>query len=155
MLIKLFAFSEYPFKCHAFSFYIILESGSAAYDEFLHFIGDVIKLRGHKNYRGGLNVTDDETGTHSVYTTFRRFEIMFHVCTFLPFQERDAQRVERKRHIGNDVVVLVFKDRKDETDYFNPDSLTSHFNSIQLLFVIYIFIYLFELHLSVAILPFI
>ena len=56
---------------------------------------------------------------------------MFHVCTMLPFQEHDAQRVERKRHIGNDVVVLVFKEQANETDYFDPQILTSHFNSMK------------------------
>lgn len=43
------------------------------------------------------------TGTHSVYTEHKGFEIMFHVSTLLPFQANDLQRVERKRHLGNDV----------------------------------------------------
>ena len=59
---------------------------------------------------------------------------MFHVATMLPFQEKDAQKVERKRHIGNDVVVLIFKDRTDENDHFDPTILTSHFNSTLLVY---------------------
>ena len=35
---------------------------------------------------------------------------MFHVAGFLPYYQHDQQQVERKRHIGNDVVVLVFKE---------------------------------------------
>ena len=55
---------------------------------------------------------------------------MFHVSTLLPYQEFDEQKVERKRHIGNDVVVLIFKERGDETDTFDPRVVTSHFNSV-------------------------
>lgn len=36
---------------------------------------------------------------------------MFHVSTFLPHSEKDLQHVERKRHIGNDRVAIVFQDR--------------------------------------------
>jgi hypothetical protein len=28
----------------------------------------------------------------------------------LPFQRDDLQRVERKRHVGNDIVVVLFKE---------------------------------------------
>jgi hypothetical protein len=35
--------------------------------------------------------------------------------------------VERKRHIGNDVVTLVFKERDSPLDLFNPMMITSHF----------------------------
>jgi hypothetical protein len=35
---------------------------------------------------------------------------MFHVSTFLPFKEKDIQQIERKRHIGNDTVVILFTD---------------------------------------------
>ena len=35
---------------------------------------------------------------------------MFHVSTFLPHSEKDQQYVERKRHIGNDRVAIIFQD---------------------------------------------
>eukprot|EP01105_Mastigella_eilhardi_P011255 TRINITY_DN2604_c0_g1_i3.p1 TRINITY_DN2604_c0_g1~~TRINITY_DN2604_c0_g1_i3.p1 ORF type:complete len:450 (+),score=105.40 TRINITY_DN2604_c0_g1_i3:968-2317(+) len=104
------------------------QHGSALYDEFLDFLGDRIELKGWTKFRGGLDVRDDTTGKHSVYTQFRDFEVMFHVCTLLPFQECDRQKVERKRHIGNDVVVLVFKEQATPDDVFSPSVLTSHFN---------------------------
>ena len=35
---------------------------------------------------------------------------MFHVSTLLPFKEKgDNQQLERKRHIGNDIVAIVFQ----------------------------------------------
>jgi hypothetical protein len=38
-----------------------------------------------------------------------KFAVMFHVSTYIPFHGADAQQVERKRHLGNDVVVIIFK----------------------------------------------
>ena len=35
--------------------------------------------------------------------------MMFHVSTLLPFFPADPQQVERKRHIGNDLVVIIFQ----------------------------------------------
>ena len=69
-----------------------------------------------------------------MYTTFRSHEIMFHVCTMLPFLEIDEQKVERKRHIGNDVVTIVYKDQSSKEDLFDPCIFTSHF--IHCIFII-------------------
>ena len=45
----------------------------------------------------------------------------------LPNQEHDEQRVERKRHLGNDIILIIFK----EGDLpFNPKSIASQFNRI-------------------------
>ena len=33
---------------------------------------------------------------------------MYHVAPLLPFYEKDAQQLERKRHVGNDVVNVIF-----------------------------------------------
>lgn len=50
---------------------------------------------------------------------------MFHVSTLLPFKETDPSRVERKRHIGNDVCVIVFKEGNQP---FDPSIMNSHYN---------------------------
>jgi hypothetical protein len=49
---------------------------------------------------------------------------MFHVSTLLPHTENDAQQLQRKRHIGNDIVAVVFQDGNTP---FAPDMITSHF----------------------------
>jgi hypothetical protein len=51
---------------------------------------------------------------------------MFHVAPLLPFQAADLQRVERKRHLGNDVVNIVF--HEDYDNPFDPLWLSSHVN---------------------------
>ena len=52
---------------------------------------------------------------------------MFHVAALLPHSVDDTQQVERKRHLGNDVVLIVFMERG--ATHFDPRILTSHFNS--------------------------
>ncbi len=49
---------------------------------------------------GGLDVRQDRTGTHSVYTTFEEHEIMFHVSTMLPYVKDDRQQVSKSRSWG-------------------------------------------------------
>jgi len=84
------------------------KSVSPPFYQFLDFLGETIELKNWKGYRGGLDNKNNCSGLHSVYTKWQNHEIMFHVCPFLPFDPLDAQRVERKRHIGNDIVIILF-----------------------------------------------
>ncbi|XP_010183562.1 PREDICTED: rap1 GTPase-activating protein 2, partial [Mesitornis unicolor] len=97
---------------------------SAAFKNFLSFLGDTITLQDFKGFRGGLDVSHGQTGTESVYTVFRDREIMFHVSTKLPFTEGDTQQLQRKRHIGNDIVAIIFQ---EENTPFVPDMIASNF----------------------------
>eukprot|EP00058_Branchiostoma_floridae_P028457 XP_002613948.1 hypothetical protein BRAFLDRAFT_57261 [Branchiostoma floridae] len=49
---------------------------------------------------------------------------MFHVSTKLPYTEGDSQQLQRKRHIGNDIVCIIFQ---EENTPFTPDMIASHF----------------------------
>ncbi|NXR38965.1 RPGP1 protein, partial [Zosterops hypoxanthus] len=120
---------------------------SPAFTEFLDVLGQRVQLRDFKGcvkgrrgrthrvrvlvspthprrFRGGLDVTHGQTGSESVYCHFRDKEIMFHVSTKLPYTEGDAQQLQRKRHIGNDIVAVVFQ---DENTPFVPDMIASNF----------------------------
>ncbi|XP_036390063.1 rap1 GTPase-activating protein 1 isoform X2 [Megalops cyprinoides] len=97
---------------------------SEAFVEFLEFLGQKIELHDFKGFRGGLDVTHGQTGTESVYHNFRNKEIMFHVSTKLPYTEGDTQQLQRKRHIGNDIVAIVFQ---EENTPFVPDMIASNF----------------------------
>ncbi|CAB1353613.1 unnamed protein product, partial [Coregonus sp. 'balchen'] len=97
---------------------------SPAFVEFLEFLGDKIELHDFKGFRGGLDVTHGQTGTESVYTNFHNKEIMFHVSTKLPYTEGDSQQLQRKRHVGNDIVAILFQ---EENTPFVPDMIASNF----------------------------
>ncbi|XP_030041816.1 rap1 GTPase-activating protein 2 isoform X2 [Microcaecilia unicolor] len=97
---------------------------SPAFKDFMNLLGDTVLLQDFKGFRGGLDVSHGQTGTESVYTVFRDREIMFHVSTKLPFTEGDVQQLQRKRHIGNDIVAIIFQ---EENTPFVPDMIASNF----------------------------
>lgn len=77
-------------------------------------------------------VEADTTGENSIYTIYEGHEIMFHVSTLLPYTKDSKQQLERKRHIGNDIVTVVFQDLDNDNDEpdFTPSSARSQFQHI-------------------------
>ncbi|XP_043095999.1 GTPase-activating Rap/Ran-GAP domain-like protein 3 isoform X2 [Puntigrus tetrazona] len=106
------------------------ESGSENFDKFLNLLGDTICLQGWAGYRGGLDTKNDTTGMNSIYTVYQGHELMFHVSTMLPYSKENKQQVERKRHIGNDIVTIVFQEGDDASPSFKPSMIRSHFTHI-------------------------
>eukprot|EP00118_Oscarella_pearsei_P025854 m.308911 g.308911 ORF g.308911 m.308911 type:complete len:956 (+) comp45054_c0_seq1:83-2950(+) len=100
-------------------------SSSENYKQFLKLLGEKVPLQDWDRYRGGLDVKSGRTGTHSVFTVFKGHELMFHVSTMLPYSTDNPQQLERKRHIGNDICVIVFCDGKQPS--FQPSALKSKF----------------------------
>ncbi|TRY82087.1 hypothetical protein DNTS_024092 [Danionella cerebrum] len=104
------------------------ESGSPALDEFLDLMGQRVRLKGFSKYRAQLDNKTDSTGTHSLYTTYKDFELMFHVSTMLPHTPNNRQQLLRKRHIGNDIVTIIFQEPGSLP--FTPQNIRSHFQHI-------------------------
>ena len=98
---------------------------SANFDEFLTILGDKCRLKGFDKYKGGLDTVHDLTGLHSVYTHWRGIEVMFHVSSLLPYEKSDPQKLQRKRHVGNDIVCVVFLEA--DNTRFSPSCIKSHF----------------------------
>ncbi|KAJ8005163.1 hypothetical protein DPEC_G00143790 [Dallia pectoralis] len=92
--------------------------------EFLSILGETVTLQGFTGFRGGLDVCHGQTGSDAVSTSFQSREIMFHVATKLPFTEGDVQQLQRKRHIGNDIVAVVYQEGNTP---FLCDVISSHF----------------------------
>ena len=119
---------------------------SPAFKTFLEQMGSVISLQGHKGFKGGLDVKDNSTGEYSLYDKFYitrdgfilsghekktegciDMQIMYHVAPFLPHTDFEVQQLQKKRHIGNDIVVIIFKDGEQP---FPPETMTSQFNHV-------------------------
>ena len=86
------------------------EEGGPAFNEFLDCIGQRVRLKGFEKYKAGLCTKNDSTGLYSIYASHEEREIMFHVSTLLPFTPNNRQQLPRKRHIGNDIVTVVFQE---------------------------------------------
>ncbi|XP_074132635.1 signal-induced proliferation-associated protein 1 [Sminthopsis crassicaudata] len=104
------------------------EEAGPAFTQFLQLLGEVVRLKGFEHYRAQLDIKTDSTGTHSVYTTYQDHEIMFHVSTMLPYTPNNQQQLLRKRHIGNDIVTIVFQEPGARP--FCPSTIRSHFQHV-------------------------
>uniref|UniRef100_A0A4W3HID3 Signal-induced proliferation-associated 1 like 2 n=1 Tax=Callorhinchus milii TaxID=7868 RepID=A0A4W3HID3_CALMI len=104
------------------------EAGGPVFEEFLDLLGHRVRLKGFSKYRAQLDNKTDSTGTHSLYTTYKDYEIMFHVSTMLPYTPNNRQQLLRKRHIGNDIVTIVFQE--PGAIPFTPRNIRSHFQHV-------------------------
>ena len=94
-------------------------------------IGKRIELLGYTGYNGKLDCVNGRAGKYSIVSNYRGNDIMFHVSTYLHHDESDEQFISKKRHIGNDVVVIIFKETDDNPeDIIKLASLISHYNQI-------------------------
>jgi tuberous sclerosis protein 2 len=56
--------------------------------------------------------------------------VVFHVATMMPFNSNDIKCSNKKRHIGNDYVTIVYSDNSVE---FNPNLITGQFNVVHVI----------------------
>ncbi|KAJ6456140.1 hypothetical protein C8R45DRAFT_880975 [Mycena sanguinolenta] len=83
--------------------------GSPAYTRFLEGIGRLINLRGQVDvYAGGLD--PDEDGEYAYAWWDDIGQILYHTATMMPSKPHDPQFTNKKRHIGNDFVRIVWND---------------------------------------------
>lgn len=106
------------------------ENTSESFKKFMNFLGEKIELSGWKGYRAGLDVRNGQTGKNSYYTKWQGYEIMFHVAPMLPYKPNDKQQLERKRHVGNDIVVLIFCDGDSSRIPFRITTMSSKQNHV-------------------------
>ncbi|XP_061453545.1 signal-induced proliferation-associated 1-like protein 3 isoform X2 [Rhineura floridana] len=104
------------------------EEAGPAFEEFLALLGEKVCLRGFSKYAAQLDTKTDSTGTHSLYTAYQGYEVMFHVSTMLPYTSNNRQQLLRKRHIGNDIVTIIFQEPGAQP--FTPQNVRSHFQHV-------------------------
>lgn len=105
-------------------------SGSADYIDFLDGIGTLTKLKGADFNTQGLDREYDTDGQYTFCWRDRVTEIVFHVTTQMPTNlEHDAQCINKKKHIGNDFVNIIFNDSGLP---FKFDTFPSEFNYVNI-----------------------
>ncbi|TFY81077.1 hypothetical protein EWM64_g2930 [Hericium alpestre] len=83
--------------------------GSPAYTRFLEGLGRLINLRGQVDvYAGGLD--PDEDGEYAYAWWDDIGQILYHTATLMPQHAEDIHCNNKKRHIGNDYVRIVWND---------------------------------------------
>ncbi|CAK7207326.1 Tuberous sclerosis 2-like protein [Sporothrix eucalyptigena] len=105
-------------------------SGSSDYFEFLNGLGTLVRLKGATFNTQGLDRSDDQDGAYTFCWRDRVTEMVFHVITQMPTdKERDPRCNNKKRHIGNDYVNIIFNDSGLP---FRFDTFPSEFNYVNI-----------------------
>ncbi|XP_030069508.1 tuberin isoform X2 [Microcaecilia unicolor] len=105
------------------------EHGSYRYTEFLTGLGKLIELREtqpDKIFLGGL----DEFGEDGQFTYCWHDDIMqaiFHITTLMPNNDVDPGRSNKKRHVGNNFVNVIYN---DSGEYFKLGTIRGQFNFV-------------------------
>ncbi|KAI0875041.1 tuberin [Hypoxylon argillaceum] len=103
-------------------------SGSSDYVEFLNGLGTLTKLKGATFNLQGLDRQYDTDGEYTFCWRDRVTELVFHVTTQMPTNlENDPRCAQKKRHIGNDFVNIIFNDSGFP---FKFDTFPSDFNYV-------------------------
>lgn len=102
--------------------------GSPAYTRFLQGLGRLINLRGQLDvYAGGLD--PDEDGEYAYAWWDDNSQILYHAATLMPTDPNDEHCDNKKRHIGNDRVRIIWND-SDKPYRF--DTLATQFQFVNI-----------------------
>ncbi|XP_048871458.1 tuberin isoform X1 [Brienomyrus brachyistius] len=108
------------------------EYGSNRYTQFLTGLGRLIHLKDcdpDQIYLGGL----DQYGDDGEFTYCWHDDIMqaiFHIATLMPTRESDKGCCNKKRHIGNDFVMVVYNDSGEE---YKLGTIRGQFNFVEVI----------------------
>mmetsp|Transcript_28187 Transcript_28187/g.70760 ORF Transcript_28187/g.70760 Transcript_28187/m.70760 type:complete len:1006 (-) Transcript_28187:79-3096(-) len=100
------------------------EEKSPLFREFVDGLGWKIDVATHRGYLGGLD-PKLTTGATAPYFASYNYEVIFHDITSMPTNPADEQQIHKKRHVGNDIVHIVYSEHLRD---YNPQTITSQFN---------------------------
>eukprot|EP00483_Globobulimina_turgida_P006980 UN06994 len=90
-------------------------------------LGWTIDLLKHQGFNGAMNACT--MGRYAKYYNTATCEIAFHIATCMPTNHNDPQQMEKKKHIGNDQVNIIYSDHGRE---YIVDTIYSYFNQVQI-----------------------
>ncbi|KAJ6228155.1 rho gtpase-activating protein [Anaeramoeba flamelloides] len=102
------------------------ENASPLFEEFINGLGWEVDLKHHLGYVGGLDTYNETDGATAPYYSDYQTEVIFHVITRMPNSKNNPKQINKKRHVGNDIVHIVWSENDDQ-DY-DPTTITSQFN---------------------------
>eukprot|EP00299_Pterocystis_sp_00344_P012681 c6120_g1_i3.p1 GENE.c6120_g1_i3~~c6120_g1_i3.p1 ORF type:complete len:639 (+),score=133.24 c6120_g1_i3:151-1917(+) len=106
-----------------------LQCGSQAYRAFIDGLGWQVPLSCHNGFNGKLD-RNQSTGTHAPYFADSLREALFHVTSQMPTDPNDPQQINKKRHVGNDQVQIVYSEH--DRDY-RPETISTQFNDAHII----------------------
>ncbi|KAM5227476.1 tuberin isoform 6-T6 [Ctenodactylus gundi] len=108
------------------------EHGSYRYTEFLTGLGRLIELKDcqpDKVYLGGLDVCGED-GQFTYCWHDDIMQAVFHIATLMPTKDGDKHRCDKKRHLGNDFVSIIYNDSGED---FKLGTIKGQFNFVHVI----------------------
>ena len=103
--------------------------GSHAFHDFVRSLGRVVTAEKHEGYLGGLD-TAGSNGKMVVTWSDWKYDVVFHVVPMMPTDYRDDQQINKKRHVGNDYVHIVWSEHSRD---YRAETISSNFNCVHLI----------------------
>jgi hypothetical protein len=104
--------------------------GSPAYTSFVTGLGTLARLKDAKFNTGGLDTRGDADGEFTYVWRDRCLELVYHITTMMPTDPNDDMTYpNKKRHIGNDFVNIIFNDSGLP---YNFDTFPGAFNYVHI-----------------------
>ncbi|CAM0139563.1 unnamed protein product [Umbelopsis sp. WA50703] len=97
---------------------------SPSFYRMMNAIADQVQLKGYLGWAGGLDTKTGESGVNVYVSKWKEFDIVYHAAPLIPARESDRQQIHRKRHVGNDIVTLIFLEGDAK---FDPTMIKSQF----------------------------
>lgn len=107
------------------------EEGDASrlYHEFLLGMATVVPIARHCGYVGGLD-RSGSVGTTLPYWRCAQTELVVHEVTRMPTVHKDPQQILKKRHVGNDIIHLIWSEHCRD---YKPQTIVSQFNDAHIM----------------------
>lgn len=100
--------------------------GSMRFAEFLKNIGTLVPIDEAKENNIFIDLVYENDGHFAYIWQNDIVQVTFHVATLMPNKKQDPQCNEKKKHIGNDFVTIVYNESQEE---FNINTMKVTFTT--------------------------
>ncbi|XP_059607432.1 tuberin [Phlebotomus argentipes] len=98
--------------------------GSFRYAEFLRNLGTLVSIKDAKEHNLYIDL-DMADGQFTYIWQDDIVQVVYHVATLMPNKEQDPNCTEKKKHIGNDFVSIVYNESGEE---YNLNTIKCQYN---------------------------
>lgn len=102
---------------------------SSLYHEFVSGMATIVPIARHCGYVGGLD-RSGSVGTTLPYWRSTQTELVIHEVTRMPTVHKDPQQILKKRHVGNDIIHLIWSEHCRD---YKPQTIVSQFNDAHIM----------------------
>ncbi|KAJ1951325.1 hypothetical protein FBU59_000222 [Linderina macrospora] len=101
---------------------------SERYRQFIRSLGWYVDLATFDGFTAKME-SDGSDGKVCLYFANEHIEFVFHEASLMPFDPKDPRQTNKKRHIGNDHVHIIWNESKRR---YRPETISGDFGNVQI-----------------------